>query len=430
MQKPPLGLVKLLIKSGLAQHIPEFKKNSDDVTLLKFMSDSTLMGPHAHLRHMGTLLDEAAAETSGDNAPIDLTLGAPDFGDSWFLESLPKAEAKSSFCSLNYPPSQGFVELRQSIADKLKRENGVEYVALKEILITNGANQAISLAMDAFVSPGDGVVLFDPGYMMYNFVAQLKRAHIRWVSTQQHDGYVAFDEAVLAKAMRGAKIVFVNSPTNPSGCCLTREGIERIAYYAKKYDVLVFSDEVYEHFNEDGVPISFASLPGLRERTLTVNSLSKSYGLAALRIGYIAAQAALLRPIKMQMVVRCPFVNTWSQMVAQRMLLHPPAKVTALRASVNARRVQAYQDFHQAGLPVVRPRGAFYLWMPTSGYGLSGREFAADLYATKRVMVMPGESFGPSGENYVRLSVSGSSESHANALRRMVEFTAQLKKRE
>lgn len=422
MQNPPLGLVKLLIKSGLAERMSEFKKNSDDVTLLKFMSDSTLSGPHVHLRHMGTLLEDASADTSSQDTPVDLTLGAPDFGDAWFLEALPKVEAKTSFSTLNYPPSQGFAELRQSIADKLKRENNLEYLPTKEILVTNGANQAVSLAMDAFIGPGDGVVLFDPSYMMYNFAAQLKRAKIRWVATKLENGLIEFDADALGKAMAKAKLIFVNSPSNPSGCAISPAGMEKIAYFAKKHDVLVFSDEVYEHFCAAGPYVSFATLPGMRDRTITVNSFSKSYGIAGLRLGYMAARSALLRPIKMQMVVRCPFVNTWSQMVGHRMLQAPVQKVQGLRDAVNARREHAFEQYAKAGLPIVKPRGAFYLWMPTSSYQMNGRAFAAALFATKRVMVMPGESFGPSGENYVRLSVSGSNDSIGMALQRIRDF--------
>ncbi len=423
MQKktPPLAIVKFLIKSGLAKYIPEFKKNSDDVSLLKFMSDSTLVGPHAHLRHMGSLLEDSSSGPA-DLAPIDMTLGAPDFGDGWYLDLLPKAGAKNAYTSLNYPPSQGFSELRQHIAGKLLSQNGLDYSPRNEILVSNGANHAVSLAMDTFVSPGDKVVLFDPSYMMYNFVAQVKRARICWVPTQLDDGYIAFSETKLAAAMAGAKIVFVNSPSNPSGCCMRRADLERIAYYAKKYDVLVFSDEVYEHFHGDPEYLSFASLPGMRSRTITVNSFSKSYGMAGARIGYMATRAELLRPIKMQMVVRCPFVNAWGQQVAQRMLQSPPSQLQTLRDAVNLRRISAYKESQSLGLPVTMPRGAFYLWLPTAQVGMSGREFAAALYATQRVMLMPGESFGPGSEDFVRISVSAASESVVMGLQRTGAF--------
>src|SRR5262249_2120849 len=171
-----------------------------------------------------------------------------------------------------------------------------------------GAAGAFSIVLDTVVNPGDRVVLFDPTSPLYPFALRHRRARVRWVPTWMEDGRTRFHLEPLVKAMRRARLIVVPAPANPTGGTIAAEDLEQIAWWAERQDVLIWSDEVFEHYRYEGEPASLGSLPRARRRTLTTGSVSKSHALASARVGWLAGYRHLVRPCALTAVLQTPFV--------------------------------------------------------------------------------------------------------------------------
>jgi aminotransferase len=227
--------------------------------------------------------------------------------------------------------------------------------------------------------------------------------------------------------MGGAKMIILNSPANPTGGVLRRDTLLAVLDCARRYDTLIVSDEVYDQFLYDGSHVSMASLPGARERTITVNSFSKSHAMAGARIGYVTANEHLMRPMMMSQFVTTPFVPVRSQELALRALAEPRAKWRAVTDDYRSRRQLALDILHAAGLECPVPGGAFYIWLPVGSCGVSGRQFAERLLDEHGVLTMPGDDFGPSGQSYVRISYAVPRDELIEGLQRVVQLVADLR---
>jgi len=424
-----LKALKFLIWSGLANKVGMVRRLAgENVPWLKYYSDSVLSGPGENMRLLRQILAMRAADS--DWRTIDLTFGAPEFHPEWadgFRDLTEEAFRQISDATeidtlTKYPPPLGHPELKSLLAKKMEAEHNELYDPDREVLITNGASHALSAALGALVNPGDKVALFDPSYYMYNYMCKLLRARVAWVPTTLHRGYVQADEHKLRRAMHGAKVLIVNSPSNPTGCSMTPELLELIVRLANEEDVLLISDEVYEYFVYEGEFRSLATIPGARPRTLIVNSFSKSYRMPAYRVGYLFAPEPLLQPIMMQQAIQVPFTATLNQRFAIR----------ALERQANIR-LRANQEFlpkrqvvldalRRARMEIPPPTGAFYAWITIRDLGMTAHEFALRLASEKGVLVMPGDDFGPSGRGHIRLSFGGPIADLREGLLRFVSF--------
>jgi aminotransferase len=413
----PLPIIKFLIRTGIAQRIPAVKALVPEPSYLRFYSDRILMAPNEPVRDMNDYLSRATPDC------IDLSLGAP-FEDG-LKPPLPPAE--TLFAGSGYPPSVGLPELRQAVAAKLARDNGIDVDAADEVSILNGVSQAIHVVFDTFVNPRDKIVLVDPTFLVYPLAAQYHRARVAWVPSRLENGRTKLDERQLARAMRGAKLVVVNSPSNPTGGVLGPETLERILGLARRHDVLVLSDEVYERFQYDGKHVSMASLPGARERTITVNSFSKSHAMAGCRIGYMAAIRYLMRPMVVHQFIATPFAPIASQRLAIAALGESPAKSRPVLDAYDARRQWLHRELCGMGLPCELPAGAFYLWIPIDQFGVTSLQFAHGLLASQKVLLMPGENFGPCGPRHIRISYAASQPKLEEGCKRMRRFVEMLR---
>ncbi len=408
----PLPIVKFLIRTGIAQRIPAIKALVPEPSYLRFYSDRILMAPNEPVRDVNNYLARATADC------IDLSLGAP--AEAGLKPKLPDAD--ELFAGSGYPPAVGMPELREAVAAKLARDNGITADPADEIAITNGVSQAIHVVFDSFLSPGDKVVLVDPTFLVYSLAAQYHRARIAWVRSRLVNGRTRLHARQLERAMRRAKLVVVNSPSNPTGGVLEPETLERVLGLARRHDALVLSDEVYERFIYDGEHLSIGSLPGARERTITVNSFSKSHAMAGCRVGYMAAIRYLMRPMMVHQFIATPFAPVASQRLAIRALAEPAAKSRPVLDAYDARRQWLHRELCSMGLPCELPAGAFYCWIPIRQLGLTSLEFAHGLLESQRVLLMPGENFGPSGPQHVRISFAASQSKLEEGCRRLRAF--------
>ncbi|HEY3999055.1 MAG TPA: aminotransferase class I/II-fold pyridoxal phosphate-dependent enzyme [Candidatus Xenobia bacterium] len=331
---------------------------------------------------------------------ISLALGEPDFDTPAPIKAAACQAIQEGFNS--YTPSQGLPEVREAVGRKLWRDLGVHYDPGSEIMMTAGAINALSLALHAALRPGDHVLITDPGYAVFEpCVTMADGVPVRVPLRAEHGFRLQADDIRQALTPR-TRAIIINSPNNPTGSVLGPADLEALANVAQEHDLLVLSDEVYEKFIYTGLPhLSIASWPGMKGRTVVLNSFSKTCCICGWRIGFAAAPAGLI--YRMVMVQQMQVVSVSS--VAQRALASTldetpwiPGMVAEFerRGKVLAERLNTIPGFSCA-----MPHGAFYLFVQVPG---SSEAVAKRLADDAGVLTVPGRAFGPRGEGYLRVS--------------------------
>ncbi|HXG09049.1 MAG TPA: aminotransferase class I/II-fold pyridoxal phosphate-dependent enzyme [Gemmataceae bacterium] len=411
----PLFLTKLLIRTGIAGLLPAVRRLTDGGSdFLHYYGDRVLAAPCRELGDAAAFL-----EVHGPDA-IDLAAGAPRF------DLVPGGSTKLPADRRGWPPLWGLPDLRTAIAGKLLADNRLAVNPADEVLVTAGAAGAVSLIFDTFLNPGDRVVLFDPVSPLYSFTLQQRRARLRWVPTKVEDGRLRFRLDLLARALGRAKLLVINSPANPTGGVIAAEDLEQIAWWADRYDVLILSDEVFERYRYEGDGGSIGAWPRAQRRTLTVGSLSKGHALASARVGWLAGCRHLIRPCVLTAALQAPFVPTVCQQIALAALRQPGEAFEPIRNEFDSRRRYAFERLRAMGLRPPWPAGAFFFWVSVAHLGLDGRAFAEGLLRAKKVLVTPGNPFGPSGLSHVRLSYATEDGRLREGLARLAEYIREL----
>jgi len=415
----PLFLTKLFIRLGVAGRLPSVQRRlNGGGDFLRYFTDRLLMSPHEQLSTAATFLEQHGSDV------LDLSLGAPRF------DLTPSGSTKLPADRRGWPPVQGLPELRAAVAEKLLADNCLAVDPASEILITAGVLGAVQTVLDAFVNRGDAVVLLDPTSPLYPLLLRTRGARTRWLTTWLEDGRTRFQPEHLARVMRRARLLILNSPGNPTGGILAAEDLEQIAWWANKYDVLLLSDEVFERYHHDTEPVSIATLPQARERTLTTGSVSKSHALTSARVGWLAGHRHLLLPCQATAALRSPFVPTLCQQVALTALLSHPSAFEEVRRELSSRRRYVFERLRNLELNPGWPAGAYFLWVPVWQLGFNGRAFAEALLREQNVLVTPGDLFGPSGTGYIRLSYALDDGRLHEALARLTTFVDALRGRQ
>lgn len=349
-----------------------------------------------------------AALAAGVHGSIDLTLGEPDIATP--REICEKLYEAASAGHTHYLTGMGLFGLREAISEYWQRRYGLSY-GTSEIFITTGGSQANFLAMQACLDPGDEVIILEPFFTFYEqHVLQAGGVPVFCMSGADH-GFIPNLADVEKKITPRTKAMIVNSPCNPTGAVFQREVMEGLARLAEKYDLLVASDELYEAFVYEGEHIPFASLPGMRERTITIGGMSKSYAMTGWRIGYAMCAPAILKAMQVIGVVQTISVNTMVQKASEFALRSCDNRVAEIKELFRARSLCAYEAFSAIpGVKAVRPSGSFYLLLDVSGTGMNGMDFAVKMLEEAKVVTIPGDSFGPNCGNYVRIACTVSEE--------------------
>jgi aspartate/methionine/tyrosine aminotransferase len=346
---------------------------------------------------------------------IDLAQAFPSF------DVLPSASTKLPADRRGWPPCAGLPELCAAVAEHLRQTHGLAVNPSGEVLITAGVLGAVQIVLDAFVNRGDRVLLFDPCSPLYSLLAATRRARLYWLPTWTDEGRTRFRCDHLARALRGARLLIVNSPANPTGGVLAAEDLEQIAWWADRHDVLVLSDESFERYRPEEPAPSLGTLPRARQRTLTTGGVSQGYALASARVGWLAAYRHLLRPCLFTAALRSPFVPTLSQQIALSALRSDPRGFEPIRAAFASRRRYGYERLRAMELKPIWPAGGYFLWVPVWERGVGGRRFAEDLLRERKVRVSSGDLFGPSGAGYVRISCAVEDGRLQEGLNRLAE---------
>jgi aminotransferase len=354
---------------------------------------------------------------------ISLGIGEPDSSAPWGVREA--AIYALEHGRTGYTSNLGSLKLRREISRYVERVFGPTYDPSSEILVSVGVSEAIDLALRAVLNPGETVLYHEPCYVSYAPSITLAHAQGRAIHTRAENGF-RLDPGDVAKAASGVKVLLLNFPTNPTGSVLGGAELDALARVCVEKDLLVISDEIYAELTYEGRHESIASRPGMRDRTILLHGLSKAFAMTGFRIGYACAPAPLIEAMMKihQYAILC--APTPSQEAATEALKEADTISEEARGTYRIRRDFLRRRLQEAGLPSVRPDGAFYLFVDVRGTGLSSRDFALRLLEEEKVAVVPGDAFGPGGEGFVRCSYATSLERLEAAADRIQRFTARL----
>lgn len=359
---------------------------------------------------------------------VSFTVGEPDFKTP---ENIVEAAVKALRNGEHrYTPNAGIMPLRQAISKSVENTHGITYSAEDEIIVTAGGMEALMLIMMTLLNPGDEFVLGDPCWTNYSRQVLICSAEPKFVSVKAENNFTIAPEDLEAVITPKTKAFLINSPANPTGGIASKELLEKLAEIAVKHDLYVISDEVYSRLLYDGnKAFSIASLPGIKERTIIVNSFSKTYAMTGWRVGYAVGPSAIItNMVKLQEnVAAC--VNSAAQFGALAALEDPQTSVDAMVASYTKRRDMIVKEFASIpGLHCFAPQGAFYAFVDISESGLKASDFAVDLLEKERVIVVPGHAFGADSDRYIRLSFATSEEAILKGTARIRHYMAERMK--
>jgi aminotransferase len=351
---------------------------------------------------------------------ISLGIGEPDFiTPQPILEagirSLQKGET-------HYTSNSGILELRQSLSTHLQRLYDVHYDPEDELLITVGVSEALYLALAAVVDPGDEVIVPTPCFVSYHPEVIFAGGTPISLKTRVEDDFQIEAKQLEALITPKTKILMIAYPNNPTGAVMSRERLKAVADIAEKYDLLVLSDEIYDRLvYGDHKHVCFASLPRMRERTITLGGFSKDYAMTGWRVGYAAAPShilAAMRKVHQYTIMSAP---TMSQVAALEALTHGEEHVQEMVGEYDRRRRLIVSGLNELGLTTFEPRGAFYAFPNIEASGMDDETFAEKLLHEEHVAVVPGNAFNAEG-NFVRCSYATAYEQIEEALERMRHF--------
>jgi aspartate/methionine/tyrosine aminotransferase len=378
---------KLLVRTGFARCVPSVRRAvAGGEEYLHRYSDRALAVPLSQLLDH-TLLPDVTTPDS-----INLAIGSP-------RGEMPFGMARD-IGRTNW--AWGEPALRAVLAEQFQLDHGAEHDPADEVFITHGATGAFAAAIDAFINPGDRVVLFDPTSPIFRIGLLHRRASIRWVSTWSDEGRCRFAMDGLAKAMRGAKLLVLADPVNPTGCVFAPEDLEQIAFWARKCDTLIYQDASFDRWRSEPARARLASLPHAEGRIITCGSFAKSHGLSAIRVGWLAGCRHLVRPCALAATLSAPFVSSLGQQIALNAMRSAEGAMTSMRSDFTRRREYIQERLRDLGLEPWSAAGGLFVWVPVKGE--TGEEFAQRLLSKTGVLVNPGKPFGPSGHHFIRIS--------------------------
>lgn len=357
---------------------------------------------------------------------IGLSLGEPDFNTPDFIKEAAVEAINADYNS--YTPVDGYAELKEAICTKFKRDNGLEY-ASNQIVVSTGAKQSIANVVQVLINPGDDVLLVAPYWVSYSAMVILAEGNPIEIRSGIETDFKITAEQLAAAITPKTKLVMLNSPNNPSGSMYTKEEYEALAVVLEQHpDIYVLSDEIYEHIHYDNAtPFSFAAIPSMYDRTITVNGLAKAFAMTGWRIGYLGGPAWIAKACtKIQGQVTSG-TNCIAQRAAITAVQAPVGKIKYMVDEFDFRRkriIELLEDIE--GFEVNVPKGAFYVFPDISsffGKKLNGKQienasdFAMYLLEEANVATVTGDAFGC--PNNIRISYAASLEEIEEAIRRI-----------
>lgn len=351
---------------------------------------------------------------------INLTLGEPGFATPDYvveaaIESLKAGKTK-------YTPNAGIKSLRDAIAYKLKRENGIVCDPDKNIIVTAGATQGLMLAIATLVDEGDEVIIQGPNWPDYKGQLDTVGAVTVYARVSEENGFKMTADIIEPLITEKTKLIIINSPSNPTGGVLDEDDLKAIAALVKKHGIYIISDEPYERLVYDGfVQKSLAAVDeGLEDYVITINSLSKTYAMTGFRVGYICANERIMTELVKLQEFMIASVPEPMQEAAAKALYDAERDVEEMVEYYDRNRQLIVNGLNSInGFSCHMPKGAFYVFANITGFGMSSVEAAEYILEKTHVVTAPGSAFGDGGEGFIRICYASKYEQLAEALRRL-----------
>lgn len=355
---------------------------------------------------------------------ISLGVGEPDFDTPYSVreEGIYALEKGRTF----YTSNAGLKELREEISRYLMRKYSLDYDADNEIMVTVGGSEAIDVALRCMVDPGDEVLIPTPCYVSYLPCAVMADAVPKMIELKAENQFKLTRQELIDSITDKTKILILAFPNNPTGAIMTREELEELVPVIIEHDLYVISDEIYSELTYDNKHCSIASLPGMKERTVTINGFSKAFAMTGWRLGYACAPKEIMKQmIKLhQFAIMCAPTN--SQFAAIEALKNCDDDVDRMVEAYNQRRRFLLNSFKEMGIDCFEPFGAFYVFPSIAKFGMTSEEFANRLLREQKLAVVPGTAFGECGEGFVRISYAYSIENLKQGMDRIRKFIESL----
>lgn len=373
--------------------------------------------------------EKALAMERNGVSVLHFEIGRPDFDTPAYIKkaAMESIDAGHVFYTSNF----GTAELREEIAKKLERENHILYTPT-EILVTVGLSEAVFAVLAAILDEGDEILVPDPVWLNYINVPRFLGAVPVSYSLHEETGFQMNLQEIKEKITPKTKAIVLVTPNNPTGGVLEKDVLQDVAAIAQKNNLLVISDEIYERLIYDkAVHISIASLPGMKERTFTLNGMSKAYSMTGWRIGYVAAPEAYIQAINKFHQHNTTCAPSFVQDAAVAALRDEQDEVQRMVAEYERRRNYAVQAINAIpGLHCTCPKGAFYIFINCKALGKSSEELASYLLDTAHIALVPGNVFGTGGEGYLRMSFANSYEHIVEGCSRLADAVRQLQQKQ
>ncbi|MEE6452063.1 aminotransferase A [Gottfriedia acidiceleris] len=355
---------------------------------------------------------------------IALTLGQPDFPTP-----APIKEAAIDAINQNqtvYTPNAGLPALRNAASNFLKRKYSLSYDPANEVIVTVGASQALDVTFRTILNDDCEVILPAPIYPGYAPIIQTCGAKPVYVDTS-NSGFKITPELIEEQITEKTRCIVLPYPNNPTGVTLTEEELENLANYLSQKDIFILSDEIYSELTYDTAHTSIASYPGMREKTIVINGLSKSHSMTGWRIGFIYAPAYLAQEILKVHQYNVSCATSISQYAAISALTDCIDSPIEMAKEYKIRRNYMIDRLEKMGLPCIKPEGAFYLFPSIKEFNMPSMEFALNLVEKHNLAVIPGEAFSEYGDSSIRLSYAYSMKELEIACDRLEEFVTSLR---
>ncbi|MEC0134420.1 MULTISPECIES: aminotransferase class I/II-fold pyridoxal phosphate-dependent enzyme [Paenibacillus] len=358
--------------------------------------------------------------SAGNQDIISLGVGEPDF-------VTPEHVRAACIRALNngetmYTPNSGLLELREEIASYLYTSFKLRYEPNDEIMVTVGSSEAVDLALRAFITPGDEIIVPSPSYIAYSPITHLNGGVTVEVESSAEQGFKLTAEALRKVITPRSKLLMVNFPTNPTGAVMTYEDWLPIAQIVKENNLLVISDEIYAELTYDSQHVSIASLPGMLERTIVISGFSKAFAMTGWRVGYACGDRELIAAMLKIHQYTAMCAPVLGQIAAIESLRNGMQHKEHMKQCFDERRKLLVSGFRSIGLPCHEPAGAFYAFPSIAHTGMKSEDFALQLLREVGVAAVPGHVFGAGGEGYIRCSYAASLQKLTEALERIEDF--------
>lgn len=357
---------------------------------------------------------------SGLEDVISLGVGEPDYVTPWHIR---EACIHSLECGeTSYTSNYGLIELREELASYFSTKYRVNYNPNSEILVTSGVSEALDVAIRAITNPGDEIIVVQPAYVAYVPSVMFAGGVPVIVSTKLENNFKLTAKELEAAITPKTKAVIINFPNNPTGATMGKEDLEAIADVVCEHDIMVISDEVYDCLTYNGSHTCFASLEGMRDRTILLNGFSKAYAMTGFRMAYAMASPKIISAMMLihQYSMLCAPIT--AQIGAIEALKNGQQEMERMVRDYDRRRHLIISGLNKVGLECFEPKGAFYAFPSVKNTGLSSEEFAERLMNEQKVVTIPGNVFGEAGTGFLRCSYATSREEIEIALERIGVF--------